>query len=66
MRRRHAISPDFSGHYQDLGMSSLKRSDSASNIILSVDGSSIDMFEQLVPGITDSVTDTATLVVDQH
>ena len=36
MRRRHAISPGFSGHYQDLGISSLKRHDSACNIILSV------------------------------
>ena len=24
MRRRHAISPEFSGHYQDLGISSSK------------------------------------------
>ena len=35
IRRRHAISPGFSGHYQDLGKSSLKRHDSACNLILS-------------------------------
>ena len=37
MRQRHAISPGFFGHYQDLGISSLKRHDSAvCNCILSV------------------------------
>jgi hypothetical protein len=36
MRRRHAISPGFFGHYQDLGMLSLKRHGSAGNRILSV------------------------------
>ena len=36
MRRRHAISPGFPGHYQDLGISSTKRHDSACNLILSV------------------------------
>ena len=36
MRRRHAISPGFAGHYQDLGISSLKGHDSACNLILSV------------------------------
>ena len=36
MRQRHAISPQFFGHYQDLGISSLKGYDSACNIILSV------------------------------
>ena len=37
MRRRHAISPGCSGHYQDLGISSLTRHGSACNSILSVD-----------------------------
>ena len=32
MRRRHAISPVFSGHYQDLGVRSLKGHDSAYNL----------------------------------
>ena len=36
MRRRHAISPGFAGHYQDLDTSSLARDDSACNFILSV------------------------------
>ena len=36
MRRRHAISPGFSSHDQDLGISSLKGHDSACNINLSV------------------------------
>ena len=36
MRRRHAISPGFSGHYRDLGISSLKRHDSVCNLIISV------------------------------
>ena len=35
MRRRHAISPGLFGHYQDLGIPSLKRPDSAvCNLIL--------------------------------
>ena len=33
MHRRHAISPGFTGHYHDLGTSSLKRHDSACNLI---------------------------------
>ena len=36
MRRHHAISPGFSGHYQDLGTSSSNPHDSACNVILSV------------------------------
>ena len=36
MRRRHAKSPEFSGHDQDLGVSSIDRHDSACNVILSV------------------------------
>ena len=36
VRRRHAISPEFSGHYHDLGISSLKGHDSACNFILRV------------------------------
>ena len=37
MRRRHTISLGFSGHYQDLGLSSLEMNDSADcNLILSV------------------------------
>ena len=36
MRRCHAVSPGLSGHYQYLGMSSIKRYDSACNLILSV------------------------------
>ena len=38
MRRRDAISPGFSGHYQDLGISSRKRRNSAYKRILSVGG----------------------------
>ena len=37
MRRPHAISPGFYGHYQDLGMSSLTSRVSVCNLILSVD-----------------------------
>ena len=37
MRRGHAVPPVFSGHYQDLGIESLKMHDSACNLILSVD-----------------------------
>ena len=38
MRRRHAISPGCSDHYQDLGILSLKRHDSAvCNLTLSVE-----------------------------
>ena len=37
MRRCHAISPGFSGHYRDLELSSLKWRDSAYNVILSVE-----------------------------
>ena len=36
MRRRHAISPGFSGHYQDLGIASLKLHASACNLIISL------------------------------
>ena len=36
MRRCHAISPGFTGHYRDLGISNRKMHDSACNIILSV------------------------------
>ena len=36
MRRLHAISPGLYGHYQDLGISSLKGHDSACNLTLSV------------------------------
>ena len=36
MRRRQAISPGFSSHYQNLGISSLKEHDSTCNRILSV------------------------------
>ena len=36
MRRHHAISPGFSGHYQDLRIPSRKRHDSACKLILSV------------------------------
>ena len=36
MRRRHVTSPGFSGHYQDIGISSLKEHDSTCNLILSV------------------------------
>ena len=36
MRRRHAISPGFCGHYQDLGTPSFKSHDYACNDILSV------------------------------
>ena len=36
MRRRHAVSPGFSGHYQDLGIPNLKGHDSACNLIVSV------------------------------
>ena len=36
MRRRNAMSPGLSGHYQDLGIPSLKRHASAYNRILSV------------------------------
>ena len=36
MRRRHAISPGFSDHYRDLGISSIKGHDSACTLILSV------------------------------
>ena len=38
MRRRHAISPVFPGHYQDLGIAGLTRHDSANacKLILSV------------------------------
>ena len=35
-RRRHAISPGFSGHYRDVGNSSRKRHGSACKLILSV------------------------------
>ena len=37
MHRRHSISPEFSDHYHDLGIPSLKMHDSACNLILSVD-----------------------------
>ena len=36
MRRGLAVSLGFSGHYQDIGISSLKRHDAACNFILSV------------------------------
>ena len=36
MRRHHAVPSGLSGHYQDLGISSLKLRDSACNVILSV------------------------------
>ena len=36
MRRRHAISPGFSGNYRDLGIPSRKRHASACKLILSV------------------------------
>ena len=36
VRRRHAISTVFAGQYQDVGSSSIKRHDSACNIILCV------------------------------
>ena len=38
MRRCHATSPEFLGHYQDLGCSSSHIYDSAYHFILSVDG----------------------------
>ena len=37
MRRRHAISPGFSGHYRDLGIWRRKSHDSAYKLIVSVD-----------------------------
>ena len=40
MRRHHAISPGFSGHYRDLGIWSRKRHVSACSLILSVGRSS--------------------------
>ena len=37
MRQRHAISPGFSSHYRDLGITRRKRHDSAYKLILGVD-----------------------------
>ena len=36
MRRRHAISPGFFDHYQDIGIGSRKRPNSACKLIVSV------------------------------
>ena len=46
MRRRHAISPGFSGHYRDLGISSRKRHDSACKLILSVGSEDKDRLDR--------------------
>ena len=44
MRRYHAISPEFSGHYQNLGIASRKGHDSVCKLILSVVGGAAQVF----------------------
>ena len=50
MRRRHAISPGFSGHYQDLGIASRKKHDSACKLVLSVDSRTRSRGRTVKPG----------------
>ena len=58
MRRHHTISPGFSGHYRDLGISSLTRHASACNVILSMDCASqvLRIRDELAKKCTCAVT----------